>query len=188
MLRQKDVPLPCRYDEAFFYTFEDTDFAINASRLKYPALLVPRATVLHRTGTTAGMSHTTERRYPGRRLALLTRNHLTIILKHYRTITLLRVMPPLIAFNSALMLYSLLRSSNRLAAFSGYAAFIRRLPSIVSFRRAMRMVPFSREQERRLSRNLTVKTSTYQGVVMSLLFAVTNRLFAAYGKWVLKIP
>jgi GT2 family glycosyltransferase len=175
------------YDEIFYYTFEDLDYALTNARFGNRALLVPSAEALHRTGTTPGLSHTTGKSYPGKRLELLTRNRLLLISKHYDVKLLLKILPASLLFDLALFAFSILKNFQLLSFLRGYFSFFSLARHIIGYRNKMKAYPLSNEIYFKLRADLRIKPETFQGLITGSVFRVLNHFFIIYGKHILNI-
>ena len=179
------MALCAEYDEIFFYALEDTDYAITQKRLGNKALLVPSAVVRHRSGSSKGLSHTKiDSRYPGRKLFLLSRNHLFLVAKHYPYTYLILCFVPGIVFSLGLIAYSFVNSTDWKAGLHGHISFFRHWNRILKFRKKTKRYAFDSAM---LEASLSIKKNTYNGRFARIAYAVLNAFFTSYGKLFLRL-
>jgi GT2 family glycosyltransferase len=90
------------FDELFFFYLEDLEFSLRLRGMGCRFWCEPAAEVFHERGSgTAGLSFRGHGRYPERRAYLTMRNRLLAMLIHYRTRTLLVLLPALALYEVA---------------------------------------------------------------------------------------
>ena len=98
---------PGLFDESFFFNYEDHDLGLRISLLGGEILSVPRAHVLHGTGT-EGLSFRAGSPYPTERVRFLIRNRWQILFKNFEARTL-RACAPALALYEVLQLAAAMR-------------------------------------------------------------------------------
>ncbi len=96
-------------------------------------------------------------------------------------------MPASALFDTALFLFSILKSDHFPSFLKGYLSFIPLTKHINSYRTTMRGKPLSKEIEKQLQVSLNIKAETYKGAMSNKIFAILNRFFIFYGYNILKI-
>jgi len=102
------------FDELYFFYFEDLEFSIRLRALGHRFVCEPAAVVYHDRGAgTPGLSFRGEGEYPLRRVYLSTRHRVLTLLIHYKTRTLLVLLPALVLFEISCLLVVLLQGWSR---------------------------------------------------------------------------
>jgi GT2 family glycosyltransferase len=87
------------FDELFFFYLEDLEFTLRLRGMGYRFWCEPAAEVFHeRASGTPGLSFRGQGQYPERRAYFTMRNRLLAMLIHYRTRTLLVLLPVLVLY------------------------------------------------------------------------------------------
>jgi|GEM_PF-2758058 len=175
------------YDESLFYTLEDTDFSIANARAGNKAMFVSSAQVLHNTGTTIGLSHTNGKKYPGKRLELLIRNRLVLIFKHFSLSFLLKMAPASLIFDLSLLIFSIIKSDDKLAPFKAHYKLLHMLKRIIRYRKNTKDYPFTNQLRNQLQLTLYIKPETYRGKATEPIFYMLNYFLRIYGRYILGI-
>jgi GT2 family glycosyltransferase len=89
------------FDEDFFAYLEDVDMNLRLTRAGYKAWYVPTARVYHIGSATSGS------RFTPLTLRLSTRNSFFLLLKHYSAATLFRLLPVILIYQGAWLLFTL---------------------------------------------------------------------------------
>ena len=156
-LVDRDVVLSAGgYDESFFYLAEDYELAYRLRCMGVRLLSVEEALVRHRGGT-AGLSFRGGG-YPSRRAYLHSRNRWRLMAKCYAGRTLLAVLPGLLVYESAWLLFVLLRGhlGEHLA---GKRDFLRGLGLVLRDRQALQARRVVRDRELLVGGPLTFSPS-----------------------------
>jgi len=90
--RWRALGSPALFDESFFFNYEDHDLGLRIVLLGGEIVSVPRARVLHGTGT-EGLSFRAGRPYPTERVRFLIRNRWQVLVKNFEARTLLACLP-----------------------------------------------------------------------------------------------
>ena len=88
---------PSLFDEGFIFNLEDHDLGVRANLLGYIIMAVPRATVLHGSGT-EGLSYRPGNKVSATRMYCLIRNRWWIVFRYFSLRTLILLMPLLLVF------------------------------------------------------------------------------------------
>jgi GT2 family glycosyltransferase len=124
-----------RFDEDYFFYFEDMELSYRLRALGYAIWLEPRAMVFHDRGSgTPALSFRGAGTYPSRRAFLNLRNRWLTILLHYGTWTLVLLSPALVVYELAACL-ECIRRGWLLQWFKAIGSLMGRLPRIISQRR-----------------------------------------------------
>jgi len=115
------------FDPSFFAYLEDIDWGMRAQLAGWRARYVPEALVYHLGGATSG-------RIPERERYLVSRNHVTFLLKTFPAPWLMRF-SPLIVAELARGLVSAAREGNGRVVLRGWRDAARRLPATLRARR-----------------------------------------------------
>ena len=90
------------FDELFFFYLEDLEFSLRLRGMGYRFWCEPAAEVFHEPASgTPGLSFRGRGRYPEQRAYFTMRNRLLAMLIHYRTRTLLVLLPVLVLYEAA---------------------------------------------------------------------------------------
>jgi GT2 family glycosyltransferase len=102
------------FDELYFFYFEDLEFSLRLRALGHRFVCEPTAVVYHDRGAgTPGLSFRGAGEYPLRRVYLSTRHRILTLLIHYRTRTLLVLLPALLLFEISCLLLVLVQGWSR---------------------------------------------------------------------------
>jgi len=96
---RRRLPDDCRFDDDFFFYFEEQDLSHRLRLRGCRFLMVPEAVVRHREGT-AGLSYRPGGMVSRRRAYFYTRNRWMILLKNYRWRTLVLLAPALLLYEA----------------------------------------------------------------------------------------
>lgn len=96
-LHSRAVNIQTLFDEDFIFNLEDHDLGVRANLLGLMTMVVPRATVLHGSGT-EGLSYRPGREVSATRMYCLIRNRWWIAFRYYSLRSLIILAPLLLAF------------------------------------------------------------------------------------------
>jgi GT2 family glycosyltransferase len=176
------LPADCRFDEEFFFYFEEQDLSHRLRTRGGRFLMVPSAVVLHRHGT-AGLSYRPGGVVSRRRAYYYTRNRWLLILKNYRLRTMLLVGPAFLLYELAWMFLLLGRGR--------FDMYVRGMLDVLrmgrGLRRERRRIQASRVVEDRdilRGEDLTFSVPDTGKPLQAAAVAGLNRLFRLYWRWV----
>jgi GT2 family glycosyltransferase len=177
LMNIKDKNKILKYDPLFFYTFEDLDYSFSNYLANNKAILVPNAEVYHKDGT-FGLSNRGEKSYPSKRLFYLIRNRWYFIIKHYDIKIILLMIPINLFYEFLILLFSLIKSKDKLIFFKSYISLIKNFKEILKKRNPIKINKEIYNQELRINK-FTIKNK--------FIHRFINLIFFNYGKYVLKL-
>lgn len=168
------------FDDAFGFNLEDHDLGVRATLLGHSLLVVPRAGVLHGSGT-PGLSWRPGRAAGDRRLYHLTLNRWIVVSKCFAARTLAWLFP-------ALLLYELMQLAwyigNRRAGtwFRALRAYLRSLPRIRQQRRLLQRTRATGDRDILCDLPLPFTTAVRSGRLASRLIDLADRVLRGYWR------
>jgi len=179
---RRNLPHDTRFDEAFFFYFEEQDLSHRLRIRGCRFLLVPRAVVYHREGT-AGLSFRPGGAMSRKRAYYYTRNRWFLILKNYRWRSILILSPALLLYE--LVWAAFLGARGRAGEYArGILDLLRSMRSLA--RKRARVQASRRVEDRELLRgdDLTFSVPDPGRPLEARAAAALNRIFRWYWRWV----
>jgi GT2 family glycosyltransferase len=175
------IPEPQRYDEAFFWGFEDADFAVRTSLAGWRCIQQPRALIRHGSGT-PGLSMRSGARYSPMRAYHVTKNRAYFLFKIYRWRTLAIIAPALLFYELATLAF-MIKSGSVGAWLRGWGQFFRDWRQVMAKRRLVQQTRQYRDRDFLKAGPLTYSVGTAQGHLIQALVALLALILNLY--WLL---
>ena len=172
------------FNEDYFFYFEDLEFMLRLAARGHDFICEPAALVYHDRGEgTPGLSFRGTGAYPRRRAYLSMRNRWLTILTHYRTRTLLLLLPPLVLYEIAVVVLALTRGwgSQWLKAWVWQ---LRNVRATAHRRRVARGLRVRSDQELLVGGPLPLAPGLIQGPVLDAAVSVLSSVLDGYWRTV----
>lgn len=172
------IPEPQRYDEAFFWGFEDADFAVRISLAGWRCVQQPKALIRHGSGT-PGLSMRSGARYSATRAYHVTKNRAYFLFKIYRWRTLAILAPALMLYELATLAF-MIKLGDAGAWLRGWGRFLRDWPQVMAKRRFVQQTRQYRDRDFLKAGPLTYSVGTAQGHLAQILIALLALILNLY--------
>lgn len=174
------------FDEDFFYTFEDFDFALRNNLIKRKILFIGSGDVYHKEGSTEGLSNSFDSTYPSRRMFFLIRNRWFTILKNYEIKTIVLMFPVNVIFDFSLLIFSLFRCKEKSVFLKSYWSLIINIPKIFKKRKIVQKSRKLKDAEIIKNNYVKLNKNTYGGKVSKKIINLFSKGLFYYGKYILR--
>ena len=174
-----------KYDESYFYTFEDLDFSVHNHIIGNKSILLPVAEVYHKGGT-PGLSYRGGSKYPNKRLEFLVKNRWMFCLKYYQRKTLILFLPASFAFDVGIILFATFRNglSGLVSVARGYRSLICALSKILSNRKEIQGHRILADKEYLFNRKLRFN-KCFQNGFTGVVISIVDSCLRTYGRFIL---
>ncbi|MFQ3568419.1 MAG: glycosyltransferase family 2 protein [Aggregatilineales bacterium] len=172
------IPAPQRYDEAFFWGFEDADFAVRISLAGWRCIQQPKALIRHGSGT-PGLSMRSGARYSAARAYHVTKNRAYFLFKIYRWRTFAIIAPALLLYELVTLAF-MIKLGTVGAWLRGWGRFFRDWPQVMEKRRLVQQTRQYRDRDFLKAGPLTYSVGTAQGRFVQPLIALLALILNLY--------
>ncbi len=172
------------FNEDYFFYFEDLEFMLRLAARGHDFICEAGALVYHDRGEgTPGLSFRGAGAYPPRRAYLSMRNRWLTILSHYRTRTLLLLLPALVLYEMAVVVFALTRGwgSQWLKA---WVWNLRNVRGIAQRRRVARGLRVRSDRELLVGGPLPLAPGLIQGRVPGAAVSILSSVLDGYWRTV----